>query len=141
MDITAAIITSFRTAYPAFSELATWPDSVVSMALCEGDAESGGKNWGGYEDDCHNFKQRGMFLFAAHWLASTYPSGAVDDSNMSGTAKNQVASKSVGDESVSYAVMAPSNIADAGDGWLASTSFGQQFMRLRRRAGMGALAV
>lgn len=141
MDITAEIITAFRAAYPAFSVVATWPDSVVDMALCEGDAETGGSGWGGYVDECHNFKQRGMFMYAAHWLAATYPNGAVDDTAMSGTAKNQVASKSVGDESVSYAVVAPQNVSDAGQGWLASTAFGQQFMRLRRRAGMGARAV
>jgi len=141
MEITPEIITSFRTAYPAFDDDTAWPDNVVTMALCEGDAETGGRGWGSYDDDCHNFKQRGMFLYAAHWLASTYPKGAEDDSNQSGTAKNQVASKSVGDESVSYAVTAPSSISDAGDGWLASTAFGQQFMRLRRRAGMGARAV
>ena len=141
MDITPEIIASFRAAYPAFSNTTTWPDSVVEMALCEGDAETGGRGWGAYEDDCHNFKQRGMFMYAAHWLASTYPKGASDDTAQSGTAKNQVASKSVGDESVSYAVTAPANISDAGNGWLASTAFGQQFMRLRKRAGMGARAV
>lgn len=141
MEITAAIITAFRLAYPAFSVLATWPDPVVSMALCEGDAESGGSGWGAYEDECHNFKQRGMFMFAAHWLAATYPKGAVDTTAQSGTAKNQVSQKSVGDESVSFAVMAPASISDAGSGWLASTAFGQQFMRLRKRAGMGARAV
>lgn len=141
MDITSEIIASFRSAYPAFSLISEWPNPVVFMALCEGDAETGGRGWGGYVDDCHNFKQRGMFMYAAHWLAATYPRGATDDANQSGTALNQVASKQVGDESVSYAVTAPASISDAGDGWLASTAFGQQFMRLRRRAGMGARAV
>lgn len=141
MDITAAIITSFRAAYPAFSVVATWPDATLTIALCEGDAESGGSGWGGYVDDCSNFKQRGMFLFAAHWLVTTYPKGATDSALMAATANNQVASKSVGDESVSYAVTAPSSVSDAGDGWLAATAYGQQFMRLRRRAGMGARAV
>lgn len=141
MDITAAIIASFRTAYPVFSESATYPDLVLTTALCEGDVESGGKNWGAYEDDCHNFKQRGMFLYAAHWLASNYPKGAGSGSTQSGSAKNTVTSKSVGDESVSFGAATVQNIGDAGNGWLASTGFGQQFMRLRKRAGMGALAL
>jgi hypothetical protein len=141
MDITAEIITSFRTAYPAFSDAATWPDATLTKALCEGDVETGGKNWGAYEDDCHNFKQRGMFLFAAHWLAVTYPKGATDPTTQSGSAKNTVTSKSVGDESVSFGAASVADIGDSGNGWLASTGFGQQFMRLRKRAGMGALGL
>ncbi len=140
MNITAEIITSFRTAYPAFSDLTDWPDSVLTTSLCEGDAETGGTGWGGYSDDCHNFKQRGMFMFAAHWLATTYPKTASDDSNMNGGANQIVQSKSVGDESVSYTAISGGQMS-ADNTWLASTSFGQQFMRLRRRAGMGARAV
>ena len=138
MDITAAIITAFRAKHPAFSVSATWPDSVLTTALCEGDAESGGTRWGGYVDECNNLKQRGMFLFAAHWLSTTYPSGAVDVTAQSGSANNIVAAKSVGDESVTFAQPV---ITTLGDGWLGSTSYGQQFIRLRRRVGMGAVAL
>jgi hypothetical protein len=141
MDITAEIIASFRLAYPVFKVAATWPDPVLTMALCEGDAESGGKRWGSYEDDCHNLKQKGMFLYAAHWLKTTYPNVATDDTAQSGNANNTVTSKSVGDESVSFGAATLTDISQAGDGWLASTSWGQQFMRLRKRVGMGALAV
>lgn len=140
MDITAEVITSFRTAYPVFSNVTTWPDVTLNIALCEGDVETGGKGWGGYEDDCHNFKQRGMFLYAAHWLAVTYPNGASTAENSNGAATFAVQSKSVGDESITYAT-GSLNSAPLGDTWLASTSYGQQWMRLRRRAGMGALAV
>lgn len=141
MEITAEIITSFRTNYPVFAATATWPDSVVTMALCEGDAESGGKRWGAYEDDCHNLKQKGMFLYAAHWLATTYPKGATDPTAQSGNANNTVTAKSVGDESITFGTATLSDISQAGDGWLASTSWGQMFMRLRKRVGMGAMAV
>ena len=141
MDITAEIITSFRTKYPAFSVEATWPDSVLTIALCEGDAESGGTRWGGYLDECSNLKQRGMFLFAAHWLTTTYPSGATDPAAQSGNANNTLISKSIGDESATFGAASLSDISQAGNGWLASTSYGQQFMRLRRRVGMGAKAL
>ena len=50
-------------------------------------------------------------------------------------------SKSVGDESVTFGAATLSDISKSGDGWLASTSWGQQFMRLRKRVGMGAVAV
>ena len=139
MDITAEIITAFRLKYPVFKTAATWPDPTLTTALCEGDAESGGKRWGDYLDDCHNLKQKGMFLYAAHWLKTTYPNGASDDEAQSGNANNTLTSKSVGDESASFGAATLSDISQAGDGWLASTSWGQQFMRLRKRVGMGAL--
>jgi hypothetical protein len=141
MEITAEIITSFRTAYPQFADLVKWPDSVVSTALCEGDAESGGKCWGAYDDICSNFKQRGMFLYAAHWLTATYPAGASDTSNVNSAGAQSMTGKTVGDESVSFAAFAPQTLAEAGNTWLLATSYGQQFLRLRKRAGMGGRAV
>lgn len=138
IEITPEIITSFRTVYPQYSDDTKWPDSVVEIALCEGDAETGGKGWGVYRDDCHNFKRRGMFLFAAHWLASTYPRGATDPSVVDPSARLNVSGKSVGDESIQYRI---TEIQSTGDDWLSTTLYGTQFLRLRRRAGMGARAV
>lgn len=141
MDITPEIIASFRTRYPQFSDNTKWPDPVLEIALCEADAETGGCRWGAYEDKCNNFKQRGMFAYAAHYLTVTYRGDASDDNNVSAGAKQNVASKSVGDESVSYNVN--KGLADlaAGDEWLATTQWGQMYLRLRRRCGMGAIAV
>ena len=141
MSCAESRIDPFREACPAFSDQAVWPDDVIEMALEEADAETGGRGWGSYKDCPKNFKRRGMFAYAAHWLASTYPSGAANQSAQSGAAKSAVASKSVGDESVSFAVAAPSGIAEGGQAWFLSTVWGQQFIRLRKRAGMGARAV
>ena len=139
VDITAEVITAFRDKMKAFGDLTKWPDDIVEDALCEADAETGGKRWGAYEDECRNFKQRGMFYFAAHWLATTYLNQtAADESAISPTARLNVASKSVGDESVTYRVGA---IQATEEDWLSLTNYGVQFLRLRRRAGMGALAV
>jgi len=139
VDITAEVITAFRDKMKAFGDLTKWPDDVVEDALCEADAETGGKRWGAYEDECRNFKQRGMFYFAAHWLATTYLNQtAADEAAISPTARLNVASKSVGDESVTYRVGA---IQATEEDWLSLTNYGVQFLRLRRRAGMGALAV
>lgn len=137
MEITAEIITAFRESVKAFDDTTKWSDETVADALYEADAETGGKGWGAYLNEPGNFKRRGLFAYAAHWLASTYPTG---ESVMSGGQKSAVASKSVGDESVSYVV---GNLANASTGevWLASTGFGQQFIRLRKRAGRGARAV
>lgn len=139
VDITPAVVASFRASQRAFSDGAKWPDDVVEQALCEADAETGGKRWGAYEDECRNLKQRGMFYYAAHWLATTYlTQTAADASAISPTARLNVAAKSVGDESVTYRVGA---IQDTEEDWLSLTNYGVQFLRLRRRVGMGALAV
>lgn len=137
MDITNEIISDFRDTYKAFSDTTMWSNDTITMALCDADAETGGSRWGTFDLNCHNFKKRGMYLFAAHFIAVTYPRG---DSSMSGSMRAGVASKSVGDESVSFVTGDVSKLS-VGDAWLNSTSFGQQFLRLRKRAGMGALAV
>lgn len=137
MDITDEIISQFRKKMNVFDDSTKWSDDTILDALEEADAETGGKGWGSYQDDSKNFKRRGLFAYASHWLAVTYPSG---DHAMSGGQKSAVASKTVGDESVSYVV---GNLtgASTGEVWLASTSFGQQFIRYRKRAGRGARAV
>lgn len=139
MDITAEVIADFRI-WPlggqAFSSTTDFPDSLIQYALCEADTETGSKRWGAYRADCRNLKQRGLFYYAAHWLAVYYPDGVNSDVNQE--ARLNVATKSVGDESISYRVPA---MMWSGDDWLSFSVYGTQFMRLRRRVGMGALAV
>lgn len=136
-DITPEIISAFRTQYAAFSDTVKYPNDLIQSALYEADAETGGKGWGTYGDDPRNFKRRGMFLYAAHWVAVMHPAGV---SSMAGGARWAVSSKSVGDESTSYQTGKMAQ-AEAGDLWLSSTQFGQQWLQLRKRAGMGARAV
>lgn len=139
VDINAAVITSFRDAMAAFTSNLDWPDDIVEQALFEADAETGGAGWGAFKNEPRNFKRRGMFYYAAHWLASTYvDQTAADASNISPSARLNVASKSVGDESVSYRVGAMQNTEDD---WLSLTNYGVQYLRLRKRAGMGARVV
>jgi hypothetical protein len=136
MEITQEIIDLFRVRQRAFADDNKWGDDTIEQALCEGDAETGSCRWGAYDTPCQNFKQRGMFLYAAHYIASMYPTG--DAGSVSGGSKGAVSQKSVSDESVSYA---RATVLSQGDEWLGNTAFGQQFMRLRKRAGMGAVAV
>ena len=140
VEITPAIIAGFRLVQPAFTNDVTWPDSIIEMALYDGDIETGGKGWGAFENVRANFKRRGMYLYASHYLAITYPKGARDMSQVGSSAKYATQSKTVGDESISFA-NGKANELSVGDGWLASTSFGQQWLRLRKRAGMGARVV
>lgn len=135
MEITQDIINDFRNLNAPFADTCEWPRDIVESALCEAQDETKSCRWGEY-GQC-NQKQRGLFLYAAHALISTYPLGASDESAQDASTKSLVSSKSVGDESVNYA---SSGEMGSGNQWLASTAYGQRFMRLRRRVGMGAVA-
>lgn len=137
MDITPAIITDFRESFSGqFSDVAKWSDDIIAEVLCEADSETGGSGWGAFALDCDNFKRRGMYLFAAHWLTFFYGNNPAN--GIGGIARLNTQSKQVGDESISYRVAA---MMDAGNDALTYTVYGQQFYRLRRRAGMGARVI
>lgn len=139
MEITTEIKTSFRATMLAFSNVTTWPDVVIEQALCEADVETGSKRWGTFQDVCSNFKRRGMFYYAAHWLATTYVNqNATDPTVISPSARLNIAGKTVGDESVTYRI---GSIQKTEDDWLSLTNYGVQYLRLRGRAGKGAAAV
>lgn len=136
MDITAQIVTDFRTYYPEFSDAAMWTDDGVITALAEGDAETG-RRWGVYPDGrVVSIKKRGMFAFAAHRLVMRQRSAGGDVG-----AAYAISGKSVGDESTSFSV--PSVTMDdlTINGDLPLTTYGVEFMRLRRRAGTGGLMI
>ncbi|MFG0827897.1 DUF4054 domain-containing protein [Pseudomonas sp. CJQ_7] len=137
MDITPEIIAAFREFMPAFADTTKWTDSLITTALCEADTETGSCRWGAFELACGNFKWRGMAYFAAHWLATNYGALGATSPPIS-EARLNVATKSVGDESIAYRVP---QMMDAGTDWLTYTNYGQQFYRLKKRAGMGAKAV
>jgi hypothetical protein len=139
--ITPELTAAFRESQPAFADVVKWPDDVVSMALCEAMAECGGRGWGVLDlTNCGNFKRRGVFLYAAHWLSITYNSGsgATDPANIDAAARLNLAGKSVGDESITYRI---TSIQSAEDDFLSLTLYGVQYLRLRRRAAMGARVV
>ena len=144
MEITQEIIDTFRD-YPLFngffSDPVKWPDALLEAALCGADAETGGQGWGNYENVCSNFKLRGMFLYSACWSLSTYPNGATTPGFGIGQS-GQLASKSVGDESVSYSTYSAKNMSEAENGWLlAIPPWGAMYLQLRRRAGRGCRAL
>jgi hypothetical protein len=137
MQITPEMIAAFREFMPAFADNTKWPDSLITTAMCEADTETGSSRWGAFEPACGNFKWRGMMYYAAHWLATNYGALGVG-ATPNPEARLNVAEKSVGDESISYRVP---QMMDAGTDWLTYTNYGQQFYRLKKRAGMGAKAV
>ena len=78
----------------------------------------------------------GMFLYTAAWLSMYYPDGKGGDVNTE--ARLNVASKSVADESIAYRVP---QMMEVNNDFLTFTIFGQEFYSLRKKIGMGALAV
>lgn len=138
MDITAEIVTAFRDHYDEFSDQDTWPDKVLTRALEDGDDETG-KRWGVYKP--RSIKLRGMFAFAAHRLVTGRINAASTEAGGLAGAANAVASKSVGDESVSYAVPGQTMDERIRNGDMTLTAYGLEFLRLRKIAGAGALCV
>jgi len=131
-------IAIFRSLMPAFTDDTKWPDDTVQMALDEAEVETNSERWGVYDDTSTNFRNRGIRHFAAHWLSSFYGSSATDPTSVAYQARQNVSSKSVGDESVSYRITA---MESTGTDWLSTTIYGVVFIRLRTRAGMGAIVV
>lgn len=147
MEITDQVITDFREFYPEFVEPGTtganvsFSDDFLRRFLCEGDEETGPR-WGAYSDGACSLKKRGMFAYAAHKASLAKAAARATQAGGIASAPSQVASKSVADESVSYAVHTPTSASGAaGIGDLKTTIYGQEFVRLRRRAGMGAVVV
>ena len=137
MDITPEIVAEFRTNYSQFSNVTTWPDSIVTQALCEADVVTGSSRWGAYQNECHNIKQIGMFLYAAHWLSVYYPKGG--DMPPDPNPKWGWDSKTVRSQSISYAT--GSGKISPEDAWLFSSVFGQQYYTWMRIVGLGGVAV
>lgn len=141
MDVTVITVDDFRDYYPEFSDETDYTDNSVLKALHNANAETGSKRWGSYSFDAStlkaSFKARGLFAFAAHTVALAKASQRATEAGMVASAPARVASKTVGDESVSYAVPTPTATQAAGMGDLNTTIYGQEFMRLRRRAGAG----
>ena len=132
MEITADIVGQFRSRYPYFADTKNYPDDVVSLALAYSDDQTNSAGWGGYENIPLNLKQNGMFTWTANWLCVTYPDGADKPKNMNPYPDYAVSSKSVGDESISYAVDTPPMT----DQFYMKTHWGQQFLGYKQRAAM-----
>lgn len=141
MDITAQIITDFRDYYPEFADDTAWTEGFLTRFLCEGDEETGSR-WGSYDDGNCSLKKRGMFSYAAHKAVVGKAAATATQAGGIASALSRANSKSVGDESIGYAVSSPeSGSAQDQRGDLDGTIYGQEFLRLRIRAGMGAVVV
>lgn len=114
----------FKTQFPEFAEE---QDARVQLFIDRAAPHFDTDRWGDLYAD-------GMANYIAHQIKSANDAGASGGAAKSGL----VQSKSVGDVRVSYA--ATEQIA-ATDIAFASTAYGQNYLRLRRLVGNGALSV
>lgn len=135
MEITEDVMQAFREECSGFDDSTIWPDPMVKRALIRADRETGGECWGGYGEA--TIKQEGMFAFAAHSLMIKKGTQASVRNGGIAPAIGAIASKSVGDESVSFAVATPSDMSQTGEAQLAATISGQEFIRLRNQVVTG----
>ncbi|MDX1487717.1 MAG: DUF4054 domain-containing protein [Acidiferrobacterales bacterium] len=142
MEITAQIIADFRAWYPEFASAVDYPDATLTRSLCIADHETGSKRWGVYDYAKCKIKTQGLFAYAAHYTAMRDLTENAAAGGVALSPTGTVSGKSVGDESISYAVASPSSLAEQAQyGDLNATTYGQEFLRLRRRVSMGAIVV
>ncbi|MGJ8524171.1 hypothetical protein R84981_002890 [Carnimonas sp. R-84981] len=144
LDINDDILNEFLKTYPEFDQ-ESFPRPMVVAALEDADVETGSA-WGKYHSKRvrHSLKKRGMFSWAAHWLAfrSTQIASAKGGDGVASAAfMYPTTSESVGDESISFGVPAVTTEDQANNGTLNLTPYGIEFLRLRNRATAGAWMV
>lgn len=139
MDITTEVLSAFREDKKGFSDSTVWSDREIKRALQKADRETGSSRWGVYKD--LSFKQEGLFSYAAHYLIMSAREAKLTKNNGVAPTVAPIASKSVGDESVSYSVAGGATLRNTGEVWLSATAYGQEFIRLRRRAAAGGVCV
>lgn len=140
IPVTPEMVADFREFYEEFADLDKWPDAKITKALNITRGEFGTcANWGLY--GAYSFLQRGWFALAAHYLTWNAATTAATGADGSASTPYAVSSKSVRDESVSYAIPEANTSLTVWDAALALTPYGLEYLRLRSRAGMGAICV
>jgi len=137
--VDSQVVADFRAYYPEFADTSEWPEATLTRCLEEADSETGSTRWGQYKASPASFRARGLYAYAAHKAVLGKAREKAVAAGQAPAPAQQATSKTVGDESISYNVATPESSAmshQVGD--LDSTMYGQEFLRLRRRAGTGA---
>lgn len=118
------LVEQFKIRYPEFKEI---DDLTIAFFITDAKPEVSRRVWG-------NLYEKGLLALVAHMLEMSRRR-----QNGGGGSPNQtVASESAGELSVSYAQ--PQNIAN-GDENYHLTSYGQEYLRLKSRVGIGFMWV
>jgi hypothetical protein len=123
----ALIPADFRTRFEGQFDLV--PDARIEFWLEDAQLEVGAQAWGA-------LYEKGVMLLAAHLLQLELDRQEDDESGS--ITSNRVTSRSVGDVSVSFARATADN---SDEDWYLLTDYGAEYLRLKRRMGMGAVAV
>jgi hypothetical protein len=115
----------FKIRYPEFSEV---DDSRVQFMLDDAALEVSETRW-------DTLYEKGSMALAAHLLSISQSNSEDDDS---GGEEGNLTSKSIGDVSYSFA---KATSESSSDDWYLSTSYGAEYLRLKKRVGMGIVAV
>lgn len=119
-----------RDRFPEFDDVAAYPDARIQTWIDKGVGELSVVAWGDQYDE-------GLLFFVAHFLAW---STMMTSSGGAAGSVGPVASKSVGDVSISFAsVVGPT--ASPTESFYSSTAYGQEYWRLVQMYGVGMLAV
>lgn len=122
----AIIPTDFKLRFPEFVAIA---DARIQFFLDDAQLEVSEGAWEG-------LYEKGVFLLAAHllYLDQVRQGADTDISDLT----SGVTSRSVGDVSVSFARATATSVSDD---WYLDTSYGAEYLRLKKRVGMGCVAV
>ncbi len=115
----------FKVRFPEFGET---DDSRIQFWLNDAQLEVGESAWG-------DLYEKGVMLLAAHFLSLDQIN---QDEDESGGITGNVTSRSVGDVSVSFA---KSSSDSSSDDWYLQTNYGSEYLRLKKRVGMGIVAI
>jgi len=127
MTITPA---ELRVRYPEFASATDYPDARIQTWIDKGVLELSETAWG----DMYN---EALYPFTAHYLAmSTYTAGAGGAVGSIGP----IASRSIGDVSVSFATIGNGNMSQMG-AFFMTTPYGQEYWRMVQLYGAGMLAI
>ena len=132
--VTPEVIADFRAFYDEFADEVIWTDAKITRALYIADQETGGCNWPAYGLRLPDFgvRRRGTYAYAAHWLFMNRRNVQMAQGGAVPMTPQAVTSKSVGDESTSFAAPSQGD-GDAWTAWLNLTPYGAEFAMMRRR--------
>ncbi len=116
----------FKIRYPEFDSI---PDARVQFMLDDAALEVSEARW-------DTLYEKGSMLLAAHLLQLDLNRQETEDDDSS--EEGNLASKSIGD--VSYSFTKAASESTSAD-WYLQTSYGTEYLRLKKRVGMGVVAV
>lgn len=128
-------VAAFRAAYPPFADATQYPDARVTYWLDFAAVMVNSRRW-----QRSGLQDYGQGLLAAHYLTvmERYDAASGAYSLPSGTGSGAATSQSQSADGVSWSEGYDAG-AYAGDGQLASTAYGRQFLDLRALVGAGGM--